>query len=322
MKGVASGVTVAVCTAPSPGAVAVLQLSGGLALQALAQLTGRTAWPVGVVHCCRLADIDEGVAVLLRDGADGRLPLVQIMPHGGLQVMRLLLARLRLLGCREEGEGAPSEHWPEAADGLEATLLETLAGAASPLALDALVAEAQGRLVLTANQRRNLISPPMVAVIGRPNAGKSTLLNRLTGRASAIVSAAAGTTRDWVAQVVELAPDGHPAHGVAVEWFDTPGLRDTEDGVEREAIALARKRAAGAQVLVALRESAGLWPEPADLPRRPDLWVVNKCEGRTAQPGDGRMPECPLPISAATGEGLAGLEQAVLAQLELWPLPV
>ncbi len=309
-------VAVEMCTAPTPGAVAVLQLSGPDAVVALAALTGRVEWCAGKAVFCTLGELDEAVVVLLRDGSDGGWPVAQVMPHGGLQVVKALLEQMCRLGCREEA-APPRIRYPEA-DAHEAQRLSVMAGAASPLAVDLLARHGLD----WQSSLRHLIIPPAVAVIGRPNAGKSTLLNRLTGRASAIVSADPGTTRDWVSSLVELAPDGNPHHAVAVQWFDTPGLRETADCVEREAIALARARVAEAQVLVALRERAGEWPAGPDLPRTPDLWVVNKCENHESGPGDGTTPSAPLPISACTGAGVVELEKAVLARLGLWPLPL
>lgn len=305
-----------VCTPSTPGAVAVFQLAGAEVVRVLSNLTGQASWPAGRVKLCALGEWDEGLAVLLRDGGGGQVPVAQVMPHGGMRVVDLLRARLCELGCREGvAELAPSARYPEASNGAEAQLLDVIAHAASPLAVTLLAA---GKPVPPV-----LIHPPMVAVVGHPNAGKSTLFNRLAGRASAIVSEEPGTTRDFVAGLVELAPDGDPHHGVAVRWFDTPGLRETADDVERAAIVLAKKAVCDAAVLVALREPAGAWPE--DLPRAPDVWAVNKCELPSAgaqMPGDGLCRENPVRLSALTGEGIADLEKAVLAKLGLWPLPL
>jgi tRNA modification GTPase len=92
-----------------------------------------------------------------------------------------------------------------------------------------------------------------LAIIGRPNAGKSTLLNVLAGRAAAIVSPTPGTTRDVVGQNLELG--GYP-----VTVLDTAGLRTTTDSVEAEGIKRAKHTAAEADVLVAV-VSAEDWPD-------------------------------------------------------------
>ncbi|WP_170368991.1 tRNA uridine-5-carboxymethylaminomethyl(34) synthesis GTPase MnmE [Ruegeria arenilitoris] len=86
-----------------------------------------------------------------------------------------------------------------------------------------------------------------VAIVGPPNAGKSTLLNALAGREAAITSEYAGTTRDIIEVRMDLA-------GLPVTLLDTAGLRETEDHVEGLGIALARKRAENADLRVFLTE--------------------------------------------------------------------
>ncbi|WP_170761005.1 tRNA uridine-5-carboxymethylaminomethyl(34) synthesis GTPase MnmE [Ruegeria lacuscaerulensis] len=87
-----------------------------------------------------------------------------------------------------------------------------------------------------------------VAIVGLPNAGKSTLLNALAGRDAAITSEFAGTTRD----VIEVRMD---LGGLPVTLLDTAGLRETEDHVENLGIELARKRAEAADLRVFLTEN-------------------------------------------------------------------
>ncbi len=302
------GMRFEVQTPAAPGAVAILQLAGQGVEEVLAALTGKKEWSPGRTAFCSFGGVDEGIALVLPSAHAALPPVAQLMPHGGPQVLAVLRARLRELGC-VEAPLAPRERHPEAADEAEARLLDTLAAAKSPRAL---AFAAAGKPIPAA-----LVVPSVVAVVGLPNAGKSTLLNRLTGRATAIVSAAAGTTRDFVGAQVELATGGDPLQGVCVRWLDTPGLREAVDPIEREAIALARETARAAAVLIALREPAGEWPQ--DPPRAPDLWVVNKGDAAAAEwrAGDGRSPEHPLVISALTGVGIQALEDAVAKRLGL-----
>lgn len=93
----------------------------------------------------------------------------------------------------------------------------------------------------------------VVAIVGAPNVGKSTLLNYLAGREAAITSSVAGTTRD----VIEVRMD---LGGLPVTLLDTAGLRDTDDMVERQGVARALDRANSADVRVLLAEEAEDWP--------------------------------------------------------------
>jgi len=83
----------------------------------------------------------------------------------------------------------------------------------------------------------------VVAIAGPPNAGKSTLLNRLAKREAAIVSPYAGTTRDVIEVHLDLG-------GLPVTLLDTAGIRDTDDPVEMEGVRRARERAAGADLVL------------------------------------------------------------------------
>ncbi len=124
-----------------------------------------------------------------------------------------------------------------------------------------------------------------VAILGAPNAGKSTLLNALAGREAAITSDVAGTTRD----VIEVRMD---IHGLAVTLLDTAGLRETEDKVERIGIDRALQRAQAADLRVFLISDApitGVAPQPGDI-------VIS---GKADLTGQG--------VSGKTGQGIAEL---------------
>jgi tRNA modification GTPase len=132
-----------------------------------------------------------------------------------------------------------------------------------------------------------------VAILGPPNAGKSTLLNALAGREVAIVSAQAGTTRDVI--TVDLDLGGYP-----VQLIDTAGLRETEDDVEREGIARARARAASADLVLLLEAGTGEASAP-EVATGGTLWrVATKSDLGAGRPGD-------YAVSARTGAGLDDL---------------
>ena len=107
-----------------------------------------------------------------------------------------------------------------------------------------------------------------VALVGRPNVGKSTLLNHLAGREAAITSAIAGTTRD----VIEVRMD---IGGLAVTLLDTAGLRETDDAVERIGVQRAVARALAADLRVFLDDGSPL-PDLAPLPQ--DIVVRAKAD--------------------------------------------
>lgn len=327
-----------VATAPSPGAVAIIMLHGQGAEAILSQFTGITSWSAGRVRLVDFGGIDKGLAVVLCEGDDA---LAQLMPHGGPRVVRRLIDRLIELGAQYDAQPDPRATYPEAASDLEADALATLARATSPAAVDLLLAQAElwklsdwkekCESILTRSRVLDqLIHPPGVVVVGRPNVGKSTLTNRVLGRAASLVADLPGTTRDWVAGLAELAwrsPEGRADRdadaalkwSVAVRWMDTPGLRRSDDPIEMQAISLARSVIESAAVLIAMRDPAIDWPEPQALPRTPDIWVMNKTDTLPSQhateSSDGASPDCPLYISASSGEGIERLENRVLRSL-------
>lgn len=128
-----------------------------------------------------------------------------------------------------------------------------------------------------------------VAIIGRPNAGKSSLLNALAGREAAITSEVAGTTRDVIEVRMVL-------EGLPVTLLDTAGLRETEDQVEEIGIGRALTRAAAADLRVFLLDGEEVVPGIAPLPG--DIIVLSKADIRSG---------CGLRVSSKTGEGLAEL---------------
>ncbi|MFG1462750.1 tRNA uridine-5-carboxymethylaminomethyl(34) synthesis GTPase MnmE [Xanthobacter sp. DSM 24535] len=131
-----------------------------------------------------------------------------------------------------------------------------------------------------------------IAIAGPPNAGKSTLLNRLAGREAAIVSHRPGTTRDVLEVHLELA-------GQAVTLIDTAGLRETDDEVEAEGIRRARARAGSADLVLWLSEEGALPP--------PELNGALVVRTKADRPGGAPGAGAALAISAATGQGIEGL---------------
>ena len=149
-----------------------------------------------------------------------------------------------------------------------------------------------------------------LAIVGRPNAGKSSLFNRLVQRDRAIVTATPGTTRDLVTERVSL-------DGIPVELIDTAGLRHSTD--EAETIGIAKTREAMAEadiVLLVLDATALLHPEDeatiSTLTNRPLIIAINKSDLSTNTP----LTHHPtIKTSALTGEGLAVLRTEILSHI-------
>ncbi len=155
-----------------------------------------------------------------------------------------------------------------------------------------------------------------LAIVGRPNVGKSSLFNRLVERDRAIVTATPGTTRDLVTERISLA-------GIPLELVDTAGLRETVEEVERLGMARSREALADAQlVLIVLDATQGINEEErrllAAVEGRPALIVVNKSDLITATAHEisavlstyaGRAA---LQTSALTGDGIAVLREQIV----------
>lgn len=151
-----------------------------------------------------------------------------------------------------------------------------------------------------------------VVIAGRPNAGKSSLLNALSGRDSAIVTAIEGTTRDVLREHIHI--DGMPLHII-----DTAGLRDNPDEVEKIGIERALKEIAEADRILLVvdasttdtRDAHDIWPDFIDhLPDSGKVTLVrNKTDLTDETPGlESTNPVC-IGICAKTGAGLTDLKE-------------
>jgi tRNA modification GTPase len=164
------------------------------------------------------------------------------------------------------------------------------------------------RLSRTGLRGRLIREGVTIAIVGRPNTGKSSLFNRLVGSNRAIVTATPGTTRDVVAEAIDLG-------GLRATVVDTAGLRETSDDVEAEGVRRAEAAATVANVCVIVVDlSAPLGEEDQRLVgrrRAGDVVVCNKCDLPSAW--DASVIRGHLAVSALTGEGLETLERALIA---------
>ncbi len=142
-----------------------------------------------------------------------------------------------------------------------------------------------------------------IALIGSPNAGKSSLINALTQRDVAIISPIAGTTRDAIEVSLDL--KGYP-----VTLIDTAGMRETDDVIETEGVARTQRRAETADLRIALTShDALLSKEVTALLNPDDLIVWNKSDLVAANGNE-------LQISAKTGDGLDHLIEQISQKLD------
>jgi tRNA modification GTPase len=154
----------------------------------------------------------------------------------------------------------------------------------------------------------------VVAIAGPPNAGKSTLLNRLARREAAIVSPYAGTTRDVIEVHLDL--EGYP-----VTLLDTAGIRDSDEPVEQEGVRRARERAAAADLVLWVTDGSAAGSAIDERPRNlanAVIWLVrNKIDQADASSRldtnkhDNSEYEFTLSISALTGVGMEALTAAL-----------
>jgi tRNA modification GTPase len=253
----------------------------------------------------------EAVAELIHAGSEAALKNAKAQVAGRLSGdVRILRERLvRLLAQVEAAIDFPEEDIET--DSREAILRELRA-------IRAVLGEWLERFALGRLLREGV----RLALIGRPNVGKSSLLNRLLGEERAIVHHRPGTTRDLVEGAVSLG-------GVLFQVFDTAGIRVGEEEVEQEGMRRSRKAAAEADLtLWVLDGSDSLREEDrlilTDLPEKV-LVVANKRDLGTAVSGfpvAWQIPQALLErpwvrVSAVTGEGMDELKRRIMAEVGL-----
>jgi tRNA modification GTPase len=287
-------------------------------------------------HARRVTVVDPATGERLDDGLALWFPgprsytgedMAELHLHGSRAVLAAVLAALRRLGLRlaEPGEFTRRAFHNGKLDLLQAEAIADLAAAETeaqrrqalrqldedlPPEIEeeivrgsAELAAAISRHLADGHRGERLRDGIEVAILGPPNAGKSSLLNRIARREAAITSPNAGTTRDVVEVAIDLA--GYP-----VLLADTAGLRDSADLVEQEGLrrALARAEAAELRLFVfdAARpedaKGAARWPGPAT------LLVANKIDLLPAPPA---LPAGAFAVSALTGAGIDRLLAAL-----------
>jgi tRNA modification GTPase len=168
-------------------------------------------------------------------------------------------------------------------------------------------------LLRTANEGQILRRGIRAAIIGRPNAGKSSLLNQLLGHERAIVSPVPGTTRDTIEETANV-------RGLPVVFIDTAGLREAGDQIEAEGVRRSHESLARAELILhVLDASEPLTPEDerhlAEFNGKKRLLVVNKIDLPRRLELPVTTSARPVDVSCVTGQGLDSLKDAIKHQV-------
>ncbi|MCB1705630.1 MAG: tRNA uridine-5-carboxymethylaminomethyl(34) synthesis GTPase MnmE [Halioglobus sp.] len=365
---------VAIATAPGPGGIGIIRLSGAQALPIGSAMTGTELQPRHA-HFCAFKDstgqlLDTGICLFFPapNSFTGE-HVVEIQCHGSPVILDMIVREACALGARQAQPGEYSQRaflndkidlaQAEAiADLINSTTEQAALNASRSLQgvfsrkIDALVAqvtklrifveaaidfpeeeidflnnsEVENQLqdildqfdaVAAEAKQGSLLQEGMKLVIaGKPNAGKSSLLNALSGQDTAIVTEVEGTTRDVLREQIQI--DGMPLHVV-----DTAGLRDSDDVVELEGIRRAWAEIESAdRILLVIDDSAAeqqgsaFWPLRDKTTERdiPLTIISNKCDLSDRKPGISQQGDTPVVyLSAKTGAGMDVLRQHLKA---------
>lgn len=281
---------------------AEFQVHGGRAtvqavLQALGEIPGM-----------RMADAGEFTRRALENG---RLDLSQVEGLADLVEAETEMQRRQALRVMEGGLRDRVSGWREALVRAGALLEATIDFVEEDVPVDvypevlSLLTEVSGgieREITNSRGAERVRDGFEVAIIGAPNAGKSTLLNHLAGRDAAITSSIAGTTRD----IIEVRMD---IGGFAVTLLDTAGLRETDDIIEREGVLRTVRRAEAADLRIFLLDAEDL--PMIVVPREGDIVLHGKADLRpAAESSDGRFS-----VSGKNGFGVDRLLEEIAVRL-------
>ena len=252
-------------------AMAEIQCHGGRAV------VGSILERIGEMPECRLAEPGEFTRRAL---LSGRIGLTEAEGLADLVAAETRLQQRQAMAVMSGGLGRMVENWRAELIRARALIEATIDWADEDVPEDVgpevegllrgLVSDFSHELErgLKAEKLRNGIE---VAIIGPPNAGKSSLLNAIAGRDAAIVSEQAGTTRDVIEVRVDLG-------GLLVVFLDTAGLRETSDGVEAEGVARAMRRAEAAEMRLHLNSVDTVPSDGGDLWQDGDIAVWSKSD--------------------------------------------
>ncbi len=165
------------------------------------------------------------------------------------------------------------------------------------------------RLLLTAPEGQILRRGIRAAIVGRPNAGKSSLLNQLLGRDRAIVSAIPGTTRDTIEETANI-------RGLPVVFIDTAGLRQARDEIELEGIRRSRQSLEQAELVLQVLDASEPLTEAdqsliAETSGKKRIFVLNKIDLPRRLQSPASSLQSALELSCLTGQGIDALKDKI-----------
>ncbi|MGC8559719.1 MAG: GTPase [Phycisphaerae bacterium] len=334
--------SIRVLTPHGMGAIAVIELRAADAAHIISALTGELKSGIAL----RSIASDDGVIdeVLIVRRAPNHY---ELHCHGGVMVVEKLVRRLAQCAGDEELGAKALELWCHPQSDIPP--VETLWGLRmltqarrnslgrwaleqqSALKTDGSVSikrAAQWIATASADLHRFLSGEVRMAMIGPPNAGKSSLANFWLGHPMSVTSDIPGTTRDWVEQTVIVAADDID---MAARLTDTAGMRHTEDELERLAIDRGIGALSGVDIILIVMDATHLgtlehladeawgWAESHGVgdQLRSSRWLAvgNKCDRLERMPGAGVGGWNAVWISAIHGTGIADLQRQVLTLL-------
>jgi tRNA modification GTPase len=244
----------------------------------------------------------EAVNDLIRAGTDGAQRIARMQLDGGLscRVEELEDGLMSVLARIEASIDFPDDVEEPEREAVSESLRETADGIAE--------------LIQTFSRGRIYREGIRMVIAGRPNVGKSSLLNALLREARAIVTPVPGTTRDTIEETLSI-------RGIPIVAIDTAGLRESADAVEQIGVERAEQSLAAADLIhFVFDASEGLTEEDSNLlarmPERPVIVAANKIDllpvSERKIPAIAAARGAPLvPVSALTGDGLDDLEAAI-----------
>lgn len=297
--------TLHILTPPGVAAIAVVRLVGDRVNEFCARYLTRLPRSDACVHS-QLRDGDEVIDDPVVVQVDSET--IDLSLHGGVWVVQKMIELAKREGFVPATLGFPND--------IESEVEQDLPRALTPETIRLLLHQPavwrqmiglhdtrQMRQALEDRSLETLLNPPVVAIVGAPNVGKSTLANRLFGQQRSITADLPGTTRDWVGEQANL-------NGLVVTLVDTPGWRRTEDPIEAQAIRQSQHIVERASLILEVLDAT---QPPVRYFPQAHYTILNKCDEAQHPVNTGFSY---IRISAKTGEGVSELIHTILTHFD------